>query len=157
MPLHRQPANVRAKPVGEDHFRVHVYKGISIMSTATCRICGLLYVSSLAEDRKTHAAIHKKLASGSQPQKVRDFSKAFGWAVAHNDGGLERMKDQHDPELGKLVVAFSWWSRALSNGVHVKDFDSYMETHLAFADSLVSGIDLDKTSAAIKKWERFAG
>ena len=76
------------------------------MSTATCRICGLLYVSSLVEDQKTHAAIHKKLASGSQPQKVRDFSKAFGWAVAHNDGGLERMKDQHDPELGKLVVAF---------------------------------------------------
>jgi hypothetical protein len=88
-PLHRQPANARAKPVGEDHFRVHVYKGMSIMSTATCRICGLLYVSSLVEDQKTHAAIHKKLASGSQPQKVRDFSKAFGWAVAHNDGGLE--------------------------------------------------------------------
>jgi hypothetical protein len=24
------PANARAKPVGEDHFRVNVYKGISI-------------------------------------------------------------------------------------------------------------------------------
>lgn len=48
-------------------------------------------------------------------------------------------------------------SCALSNGVQGKDFDSYMEAHLAFADSLVSGIDVDKTSAAIRKWERFAG
>ncbi|WP_352340004.1 hypothetical protein, partial [Psychrobacter sp. 16-MNA-CIBAN-0192] len=26
------------------------------MSVSTCRICGLLYVPSLEEDRKTHAA-----------------------------------------------------------------------------------------------------
>ena len=67
------------------------------------------------------------------------------------------MKGDYDPELGKLVVAFSWWSRALSNGVPEKDFDRYMDAHLAFADSLVSGIGQAEARAAIQKWERFAG
>ncbi|CAI8904560.1 hypothetical protein EMIT0357P_30528 [Pseudomonas marginalis] len=67
------------------------------------------------------------------------------------------MKSQHDPELGKLVVAFSWWSRALSNGVPEKDFDRYMEAHLAFADSLVSGVGEKAARVAIKKWEQYAG
>ncbi|WP_199918292.1 hypothetical protein [Pseudomonas veronii] len=127
------------------------------MSVDTCRICGLLHDPSDEEDRKIHAEIHKKLARGSQPIKVRDFSKAFGWAVAFNDGGLDRMKDHYDPELGKLVVAFSWWSRALSNGVPEKDFDRYMDAHLAFADSLVSGIGQVEARAAIQKWGRFDG
>lgn len=127
------------------------------MSVDTCRICGLRYVPSLEEDRLTHAAIHKKLARGSQPRKVRDFAKAFGWAVAFNDGGLERMKGEHDPELGKLVVAFSWWSRALSNGAPEKDFDRYMDAHLAFADSLVSGVGEAAARVAIQKWEQYAG
>ncbi|MCS6017320.1 hypothetical protein LNN96_23055, partial [Klebsiella pneumoniae subsp. pneumoniae] len=50
----------------------------------TCRICGMVYDHSDTDDKKHHAAWHKKLASGIQPRKVRDFSKAFGWAVAHN-------------------------------------------------------------------------
>lgn len=136
---------------------VSMKKRINKLTASTCRICGLLYVPSLEEDRQTHAAIHKKYARGSQPQKVRDFSKAFGWAVAFNDGGLDRMKDHYDPELGKLVVAFSWWSRALSNGVPEKDFDRYMDAHLAFADSLVSGAGQVEARAAIQKWERYAG
>ncbi len=127
------------------------------MSASTCRICGLLYVPTLKEDRKIHAAMHKRYARGSQPRKVREFSKSFGWAVAFNDGGLDRIKGDYDPELGKLVVAFSWWSRALENGVPESDFDHYMDAHLAFADSLVSGVGRAEAGAAIKKWERFAG
>ncbi len=127
------------------------------MSASTCRICGLLYVPSLEEDRKTHAARHKKLARGSQPQMVRDFSKAFGWAVAFNDGGLDRLKTDYDPELGKLVVVYSWWSRALANGVPEKDFDLYMNAHLTFADSLVSSVGEAEARTGIKKWEQYAG
>lgn len=122
----------------------------------TCRICGMLYDSSDADDKKYHAAEHKKLASGLQPRKVRDFSKAFGWAVAHNDGGVERLKNQ-DPELGKLVVVYSWWNRALQNGVPTKDFDAYMNAHLAFADSLVSGEGEIEARAGIAKWGRYDG
>ncbi|WP_458726018.1 hypothetical protein [Pseudomonas gregormendelii] len=131
------------------------------MSTATCRICGFFMcrLRRLKKSEKTSTAISKKASAAdrlSRPQKVRDFSKAFGWAVAHNDGGLERMKDQHDPELGKLVVAFSWWSRALSNGVQVKDLTVTwrLTLHLPIHSWVYS---VDKTSAAIKKWERFAG
>ncbi|HBV5776096.1 TPA: hypothetical protein MD191_005690 [Klebsiella pneumoniae] len=122
----------------------------------TCRICGMVYDHSDADDKKHHAAWHKKLASGIQPRKVRDFSKAFGWAVAHNDGGVERLKNE-DPELGKLVVVYSWWSRALQNGVPQKDFDAYMNAHLAFADSLVSREGEVEARAGIAKWGRFDG
>ncbi len=127
------------------------------MNASTCRICGLLYVPSLEEDRKTHAARHKQLARGAQPQMVRDFSKSFGWAVAFNDGGLERLKADYDPELGKLVVVFSWWSRALANGVPEKDFDAYMNAHLTFADSLVIGLGEAEARAGIKRWGQYAG
>ncbi|EPH7217905.1 hypothetical protein ACS3L2_000581 [Serratia marcescens] len=123
----------------------------------TCDICGMNYVKEDADDRKIHADEHKKLAKGVLPYKVREFIKAFGFAVAHNDGGLTRLQGSYDPEIGKLVVAFSWWNRALSQGIPVKDFDAYMKAHLQFADSLVSGEGEKEARAAIKKWERYAG
>ncbi|WP_408878458.1 hypothetical protein [Hafnia paralvei] len=83
--------------------------------------------------------------------------KAYGFAVAHNDGGVDRLKEQYDPELGKLVVAFSWWARALSLGVPKKDFDAYMKAHLQFADSLVTGVGESEARIAIQKWGRYAG
>lgn len=43
------------------------------------------------------------------------------------------------------------------NSVPEKDFDRYMDAHLAFADSLVSGVDQVEARAAIQKWERYAG
>ena len=127
-----------------------------------CRICGAMYDLSYEDDIKAHKALHKKLASGVQPRKVREFSKAFGWAVACNDGGLERLQgeyDDSDSEIGKLAVAFSWWNRALDYGVPVKDFDSYMDAHLKFIDVLASENSDGEANArlAIKKWERFAG
>jgi len=127
-----------------------------------CRVCGLMYDPSDEGDIKNHKTIHKKLASGVQPRKVREFSKAFGWAVACNDGGLDRLKSDYinsDPEIGKLAIAFSWWSRALDYGVPVKDFDSYMDAHLKFIDALASknGDKERNARLGIKKWERFAG
>ncbi|MEN4974187.1 hypothetical protein ABEH62_09935 [Pantoea eucalypti] len=122
----------------------------------TCNICGLTYAEDDGDDRKTHAERHKELAKGVLPYKVREFVKAFGFAVAHNDGGLERLKDT-DPETGKLAVVFSWWSRALSQGVPVKDFDAYMKAHLQFADSLVTGNGQEEARRAVKKWEQYAG
>jgi hypothetical protein len=93
------------------------------------------------------------------PQKIRDFSKSFGWAVAHNDGGLERLKDRYDSELGKLVVAYSWWSRARSNGAPESDFDAYMTAHLGYVDALVAAdaSHIEAHVKAIQPWEQFAG
>ncbi|WKA64173.1 hypothetical protein [Pectobacterium aroidearum] len=70
---------------------------------------------------------------------VREFSKSFGWAIAYNNGGIERIENDFDPDLGKLVGVCSWWSRVLENGVSQQNFDAYMSAHLTFADSLVSG------------------
>ena len=123
----------------------------------TCNICGMTYAEDDADDRKTHAAEHKKLAKGVLPYKVREFMKGFGYAVAHNDGGIDRLKNHYDPEIGKLVIAFSWWSRALSQGAPAKDFDAYMNAHLQFADSLVTGNGEQEARRAIKKWEQYAG
>ncbi|KHT39429.1 hypothetical protein [Pectobacterium brasiliense] len=123
----------------------------------TCNICGITYAEDHDEDIKIHAAEHKKLAKGVLPHKVREFMKAFGFAVAHNDGSLERLQNHYDPELGKLVVAFSWWTRALSLGVPTKDFDSYMKAHLQFAEALVTGVGESEARKKIKKWERYAG
>ena len=123
----------------------------------TCRICGLTYDQSSASDRGLHKTEHNKLAKGVLPKPTREFMKSFGWAVAHADGGLERLKDQHDPEIGKLAVAFSWWSRALSQGAAVKDFDRYMKAHLDYVDALVTGENMDAAVYAIKEWERYAG
>jgi len=127
--------------------------------TAVCRICELLFVPSEPDDQEMHRKIHADLARGGMPRRVRDFSKDFGWAVAHNDGGIDRLKGSFDPELGKLVVAYSWWSRARSNGASEKDFNAYMEAHIRFADALVSNDakQIDAAASAIKPWEKFAG
>ncbi|MEN4815917.1 C2H2-type zinc finger protein [Pantoea agglomerans] len=122
----------------------------------TCNICGMTYAEDDADDRKTHADRHKKLAKGILPHHIREFMKQAGYAVAHNDGGLDRMKGT-DPELGKLAVAFSWWNRALAYGAPTKDFDAYMKAHLQFADSLVTGNGEQESRRAIKKWEQYAG
>ena len=101
----------------------------------TCRICGMLYDPSDADDKKYHAAEHKKLASGIQPRKVRDdFLRLSAGLSLITTAVLSgsRMKIQN---LEKLVVVYSWWNRALQNGVPQKDFDVYMNAHLAFADS----------------------
>jgi hypothetical protein len=127
--------------------------------TAECRVCGLHFVPSEPADETMHRKTHADLARGGMPQKIRDFSKAFGWAVAHNDGGLERLKDRYDSDLGKLVVAYSWWSRARSNGAPESDFDAYMTAHLSYVDALVAA-DASQIEAhvkAIQAWERFAG
>ncbi|MBK0002747.1 hypothetical protein IBT46_16035 [Erwinia sp. S38] len=52
----------------------------------TCNFCGLAYVEDDADDRKIHADEHKKIANGVLPYKVREFIKAYDFAVAHNDG-----------------------------------------------------------------------
>src|SRR6185312_6467534 len=88
-----------------------------------CRICRGGFVDSLPEDRAEHRKEHKRLAEGGAPLVVREFLKKFGWAVAHNDGGLDRLKGENSPEDGKLAVVYSWWMRARLNGCAPSDFD----------------------------------
>lgn len=126
---------------------------------SVCRICRGSYVDSVESDRTAHREEHKRLAQGGMPRAGREFLKTFGWAVAHNDGGLERAKGQFDAEDGKLAVVYSWWMRARLAGCPAADFDRFMAAHFTFADATV-GNDPDELHHAdqvIKPWERFAG
>jgi hypothetical protein len=124
-----------------------------------CRVCGLHFVPEEADDRNRHREDHEKLARGGLPLEVREFLKAFGWAVAHNDGVIDRIKDRQDREVGKLAVAFSWWSRARMNGAKESDFDKYMAAHLKFIDAEIEGDEkeFEQASIEIKQWEKYAG
>ena len=69
---------------------------------------------------------------------MREFLKAFGWAVAHKDGGLDRLKGEHESELEKVAVALAWWARARQNRVDESEFDEYTSAHLDFIDARVA-------------------
>jgi len=56
-----------------------------------------------------------------------------------------------------IGLSYKWFEKMGKNSVPEKDFDRYMDAHLAFADSLVSGVDQIEARAAIQKWERYAG
>lgn len=124
-----------------------------------CRVCGLHFVPAEPDDKKLHKEEHKKLSNGGLPLEVREFLKAFGWAVAHNDGGIDRLKDKQDGEVGKLAVAYSWWARARINGVDESEFDQYMAAHLRFIDSMVEHNEerIKQAAREIKQWEKYAG
>ncbi len=124
-----------------------------------CRICSLNFVPDSEEDRKIHALEHQRLLCGGLPLRVREVLKSVGWAVVHNDGGFDRLKEQWTAEIGKRAVIFSWWTRAVSNGVPKDEFERFMEAHFAFVDAEVSGDEtlIAARSEAIKPWERYAG
>lgn len=124
---------------------------------STCYICGLTYDDSSPDDRILHRNEHKKLATGIQPRVVREFQKAFGWEVARNSIGDGFHNNSYAPEVGKLVVVYAWWSRALQSGVPIKDFDAYMAAHLKLVDALISGENEKEARRETQKWERYAG
>ncbi len=124
-----------------------------------CRVCGLNFVPDSEEDREHHEHEHRLIVCGGVPLGVREFLKAFGWAVAHNDGGIERLKDRWEPEIGKRAVVFAYWMRALSNGIPENDCDRFMAAQFAFVDARVSGNEQQflKASKAIEPWEKYGG
>jgi len=123
-----------------------------------CRICGLNFVPESEVDRERHEYEHRRLIWGGLPVEVREFLKAFGWAVAHNDGGIDRLKGEWSPEVGKRAVVLSWWARAVSYGIPENDFDRFMEAHFAFVDAMVSGDEsrIRKATESIEPWEKYA-
>jgi hypothetical protein len=127
-----------------------------------CRICGLNFIPDSAEDKERHEHEHRVLVCGALPIDVRELMKTFGWAIAFNDGGIERLKEkwnERDQEIGKRAVIFAWWTRALSYGIPENDFEDFMSAHFAFVDAKVAreGERLRQSSEAIKRWEKYAG
>ena len=124
-----------------------------------CRICELHFVPAEPNSLKMHKENHKKLAQGGLPPGVREFLNTFGWAVTRNGGGIDRLKEAQNGEVGKLAVAYSRWTRARMNGIDDSEFDEYMSAHLHLIDSMVEGDagKIDHAFDQIKRWERFAG
>src|SRR5436190_6708522 len=79
-----------------------------------CRICGLIYLPELAEDRERHEREHLKILAGALPYRLREFLKKAGWKIIENE-------DLREPperiETAKRAVAFAYWARALSNSI----------------------------------------
>ena len=124
-----------------------------------CRICELHFVPAEPNSFKMHKENHKKLARGGLPRGVREFLNTLGWAVTRNGGGIDRLKEAQNGEIGKLAVAYSRWTRARMNGIDESEFDEYMSAQLYLIDSMVEGNagKIDQAFNQIKRWERFAG
>ena len=124
-----------------------------------CRVCELRFVPKEPSDSKMHKERHKQLAKGGLPLELRNFQKRFGWAVAYNAGGIDLLKDEQNPEVGKLAVAYAWWARARMSGIDESEFDEFMAAHLHIIDALVEGNaeECEQAKDAIERWERYAG
>ena len=124
-----------------------------------CRICELHFVPAEPNSSKMHKENHKKLARGGLPLGVREFLNTFGWAVTRNCGGIDRLKEAQNGEIGKLAVAYSRWTRARMNGIDESEFDEYMSAHIHLIDSMIEANagKIDQAFNQIKRWERFAG
>ena len=123
-----------------------------------CRICELHFVPAEPGSCKIHKEKHKKLALGGLPPGVLEFLKAFGWAVTRNNGGIDRLKEAGSEEVGKLAVAYSWWTRARMNGIDEREFDEFMSAHLHVIDSMAedNAAKIERARYQIKQWARFA-
>jgi hypothetical protein len=83
-----------------------------------CRICGLMFVPEVEEDRERHAADQRRIICGGMPYDVRELLKRAGWEAAEDSG-----ENQSARETGKRAVVFGWWMRALWNGIPENDCD----------------------------------
>jgi hypothetical protein len=125
-----------------------------------CRVCGLNFVPELREDQERHEDEHRRIICGGIPYEVREFLKAFGWAVASNEkGGLQAQEGMWTSEIGKRAMVFAWWTRALSNGIPENDCDQYMAAQFAYVDALVSGDEeaIERANEASKRWRKYGG
>lgn len=129
---------------------------------AICRICGLSFVIDSPDDQVRHEFEHRCLIDGGLPLEVREFLKGFGWAVAFNDGGVNRLMEHlnaEKQETAKRAVAFAYWTRAVSNGVPKTEFEDYMIAHFGFVDAKVArdGAAIEKALHAIQPWGKYGG
>lgn len=126
--------------------------------SAACRICGLHFVVDSEDDQRQHREMHQELKRGSLPVQVREILKGIGWAIAHNDGGIERLKARTwEREDGKRSVAFAWWARARENGIKDSEFEPFMAACLRLIDAHVEGDQarIEAAQQALSPWGRY--
>lgn len=141
---------------------------LPIGSTNICRICELHYIIGSSNDSAIHREEHALILKGGLPKEIRELVKETGWALAHNDGGVQRLlrswSSEEDilpekQEIGKRAVAFAMWCRARENGLPDADFEAYMYDHLHFIDVHVQNdrVATEQAAKTIQKWEKYGG
>lgn len=107
----------------------------------TDRITGANFVDT-PEDHAHIQKVRKLAAGGALPYAVRESMKAHGWHMLSQDS---------NDETAKLLIAYSWWARALEGGLSKSKFVEYMNDHLKYLDARCAG---DKEAEAIiQKWK----
>jgi hypothetical protein len=59
--------------------------------------------------------------------------------------------------IAKRAVVFSYWARAISNGIPENDLKAYMAAHFAFFDATVAGDEeqLAEANKAMSPWYKY--
>ena len=119
-----------------------------------CRICGLMFMPALEEDREHHEREHLNVLAGGIPYEVREFMKEAAWQVLDNEDLRETSQSL---ERAKRTLAFAYWSRAISNSIPENDLKPYMGDTFAWLDATAAGNEeeIERTSEALKKWNRY--
>lgn len=122
-----------------------------------CRICGLKFLPELEEDREHHEHEHRRILAGGLPYDIREFIKKAGWAAAKCEDGVQGDAARRAQEIAKRAVVFSYWSRAIANGIPENDLEAYMAAHFAFVDATVAGDEVQVAEAndAISRWYKY--
>ena len=124
-----------------------------------CRICGFKFVPGQEEegDAELHQNEHWKIICGGLPYDIREFLKKAAWQAAECEDGVQGDYARRQQEIAKRAVAFSYWARAISNGIPENEFEAYMAAHLAFADASASDDkkQREEASAVMNRWRKY--
>jgi len=81
------------------------------------------------------------VAGGAYPYAIREMMKQCGHGI------LSSSNDPQEKEDAKLLICYSWWSRALEGGIPKRYFEAFMLDHLKHLDG-DPGINL-------VKWQKY--
>jgi hypothetical protein len=93
------------------------------------RILGIKYIDN--QEDQDHIQRQMKLAAGGAfPYEIREMMKRYAWGILRSASINDEEK-----ENAKLLICYSWWSRALARGIPKKHFEKFMLDHLAYLDT----------------------
>jgi hypothetical protein len=120
-----------------------------------CRICGLMFLPEVEEDRERHEYEHRRIIFGGLPYEVREFMKSAAWDALRG----KEVLDEGTRERAKRTLVFAWWMRAVSNGIPENDFQAYMEAQFARLDAEIDDDKeaLQRTEGIMDRWQKYGG
>jgi hypothetical protein len=130
-----------------------IRKGAGIVE---CRICGLNFLPEVEEDKERHEQEHLKILAGALPYEIREFLKEAGWEILKNE---DLRETPARVETAKRAIAFAYWARVISNSIPENELQAYMAATFAWLDAIAARneAEIDRTSEAMKRWNKYGG